>query len=103
MYCGIELIRNGKLIDFVSWDNWNFDHFVGEYLLMVRRLPYALDLKNEPVACRLRKKVLQDLADVLEQQKLGGDQIDAAQYVRRLRELAEKYLPGDQLRYCSEE
>lgn len=39
MYCGIELVRNGQLVELVSWDNWLFDHFVGDYLLMVKKLP----------------------------------------------------------------
>lgn len=116
MRCGIELVRNGQLVEFVTWDNWLFDHFVGEYLLMVRKLPYVLELKDEPVVCFLRQKTLVDLADVLDRQQFEVcaplfeyyrddeyAQNYAAQYGPQLRGLARKYRPGDKLRYCSAE
>lgn len=116
MRCGIELIRDGQLIEFVAWDNWLFDHFVGEYLLMVRGLPYVPGEKEDPGVCRLRRKVLLDLAKILERQQFDVcselfeyyrydvcERNYAAQYGPRLQELAKKYRPGDMLRYCSEE
>lgn len=109
---GIDLVRNGKDVAYVSWKNWVFDAWFGEYLREVRNLPYVNDPNNPYCVHHPTKEILQDMVNVIERRQFeicpGADvyfyddtweQDYAVRYAAGLRELIEKYQDGDTFDY----
>ena len=112
---GIYIVRNGRPAEpstGVAWKSWVFDKWVSEYLLQVRQLPFADDKSAPDTVCSVPKKVLLDMAAVLERKQFEicpeadmyfcedeDEQAYGARYGAHLRRLAEMAQADDELLY----
>ena len=114
---GIALFRDGKPVSQVVWSIGFTDSWVGDYLLVVRGLPYAWDNEDPLVVCWVDEDILADMAELMIQRRFEvcpnvcewWERFNLAEYDAaaktgaELRELVEQYQAGDEFRYYSDD
>ena len=115
---GMVLYRAGEPVSYVAWDISFTDSWVGDYLLMVKQIPYApWDHEDPQVVCFVPRDILCDMAELMPQRRFEvcrnvcdwwekftlAEYDAAARTGAQLRELIDQYQEGDEFRYYSDD